>query len=89
VLVTGEDVTRGKPDPQGYREAARRLGFAAETCVVFEDAPAGIAAGEAAGAHVIVLSTLLKPEALEGKDWIADYSRLSAVPTAGGRLRIS
>jgi sugar-phosphatase len=89
VLITAHDVTRGKPDPQGFREAARRLGFAAENCVVFEDAPAGIAAGEAAGAHVVVLSTLLKPEALEGRDSIADYSRLVATVAEGGRIVIS
>ncbi|RYE83236.1 MAG: HAD family hydrolase, partial [Hyphomicrobiales bacterium] len=51
VLITAEDVTKGKPDPQGYLEAARRLGVAPADAIVFEDAPAGIAAGKAAGAE--------------------------------------
>ncbi|MDQ1120872.1 sugar-phosphatase [Pseudoxanthomonas winnipegensis] len=55
VLVTAEDVVHGKPDPAGYRLAAARLGVAAEDCLVFEDAPAGIAAAEAAGADVLVI----------------------------------
>lgn len=88
VLVTAEDVTVGKPDPQGYREAARRLGFAPGNCVVFEDAPAGIAAGRAAGAHVIALATVLTPAFLEGSDWIADYRGLIATTTEEGRLEL-
>lgn len=55
-MVTGEDVTIGKPDPQGYRLAAERLGVRAEDCLVFEDAPAGILAGRAAGAEIVVIT---------------------------------
>jgi sugar-phosphatase len=57
VLVTGEEVTQGKPDPQGYLQAATRLGVALEHCLVFEDAPVGIAAGQAAGMRVIAVAT--------------------------------
>ncbi len=56
LIVTGEDVTVGKPDPQGYRLAAGRLGVRAEDCLVFEDAPAGILAGRAAGAEIVVIT---------------------------------
>lgn len=56
LLITGEDVSIGKPDPQGYRMAAERLGVRAEDCLVFEDAPAGILAGLAAGADVVVVT---------------------------------
>jgi sugar-phosphatase len=49
VLVTAEDVTRGKPDPEGYLAAAARLGVDAPACVVVEDAPPGLAAATAAG----------------------------------------
>jgi mannitol-1-/sugar-/sorbitol-6-phosphatase len=56
VFVTAEDVSNGKPAPDGYRLAAERLGVAAQNCVVFEDAHAGIRAGEAAGAAVVVIS---------------------------------
>jgi mannitol-1-/sugar-/sorbitol-6-phosphatase len=55
-MVTGEDVSVGKPDPQGYRLAAERLGVRAEDCLVFEDAPAGILAGRSAGAEVVVIT---------------------------------
>lgn len=55
VFVTAEDVTNGKPRPDCYQLAARMLGVAAEDCLVFEDAPAGIEAGERAGAAVLVI----------------------------------
>lgn len=53
-LVTADDVERGKPHPDPYLLGAQRLGIAPEDCVVFEDAPAGIAAGAAAGAGLLV-----------------------------------
>ncbi|MBZ9797161.1 HAD-IA family hydrolase [Mesorhizobium sp. ES1-4] len=56
VLVTAEDVSRGKPAPDCFQLGARRLGFEARDCLVFEDAPAGIAAAEAAGASVMVIN---------------------------------
>jgi len=56
LMVTGEDVSAGKPDPQGYLLAAARLGVRPEDCLVFEDAPAGILAGKAAGAEVAVIT---------------------------------
>jgi sugar-phosphatase len=57
VLVTADRVARGKPDPEGYRLAARELGVDPAHAVVFEDAPAGIAAAKAAGARVIGITT--------------------------------
>jgi len=54
VLVTSEDVERGKPFPDPYLLAAQRLGVPARRCAVFEDAPAGIAAAHAAGVSTIV-----------------------------------
>jgi len=56
VMITAEAVERGKPDPAGYRLAAERLSFAVEDCLVFEDAEAGIQAGEAAGSDVMVIT---------------------------------
>ena len=57
ILVTADDVSNGKPAPDGYRLGARRLGVEPSSCIVFEDAPPGIAAGRAAGARVIALRT--------------------------------
>jgi mannitol-1-/sugar-/sorbitol-6-phosphatase len=56
-LVTSEDVTAGKPSPDGYILAARKLGIHAADCLVFEDAAVGILAGEAAGADVVVVTS--------------------------------
>lgn len=56
-LVTSEDVDRGKPAPDAYLLAAARLGANPTECVVIEDAPAGIAAGHAAGARVVAVTT--------------------------------
>ena len=56
VLVTARDVAQGKPHPDGYQLAARKLGVDVRDCLVFEDAPAGIQAGEAAGATVAVVT---------------------------------
>ncbi|HEY3714049.1 MAG TPA: HAD-IA family hydrolase [Jatrophihabitantaceae bacterium] len=66
VLVTLDDVRVGKPDPEGYLAAAARLGFAPPRCLVVEDAPAGVSAGEAAGMPVLgVLTTYLHLDATE------------------------
>ncbi len=52
-MVTGPDVTAGKPHPECYRLGARALGLRPEETVVLEDSPAGVAAGRAAGARVV------------------------------------
>jgi sugar-phosphatase len=52
-LVTADQVSNGKPHPEPYIKGASALGFSPHNCVVFEDAPAGIRAGQAAGAKVI------------------------------------
>jgi sugar-phosphatase len=66
VLVTSDDVKTGKPAPDGYLLAAARLGVAPGNAVVFEDAPAGIAAARAAGSAVIGVATTHAPEQLTG-----------------------
>jgi HAD superfamily hydrolase (TIGR01509 family) len=57
VLVTAEEVERGKPDPAGYLRAAALLGVDPARSLVVEDAPAGVAAGRAAGMTVVALLT--------------------------------
>jgi sugar-phosphatase len=56
-LVTVDDVSRGKPDPEPYLAGAARLGFEPGRCVVLEDAPSGIAAARAAGMRVAAVTT--------------------------------
>jgi sugar-phosphatase len=53
-LVTADDVAQGKPDPEGYRTAAERLGVPPAGTVVIEDMPVGIRAARAAGAGAVV-----------------------------------
>src|SRR5262249_52060799 len=57
VVVTAEDVLRGKPDPEVYQLAARRLGVAPEHCLVFEDSLVGVQAARRAGMRAIGVST--------------------------------
>jgi beta-phosphoglucomutase len=56
-VITGKDVTRGKPDPQVFLLAAERLGVETGRCTVIEDAPAGIIAARAAGMRAIALTS--------------------------------
>lgn len=56
LMVTGEDVANGKPAPDCFLLGAERLGHKPQDCLVFEDAPAGIQAAEAAGAQVLVIT---------------------------------
>jgi beta-phosphoglucomutase family hydrolase len=55
--VSGADVTRGKPAPDIFLKAAAAVGVPPEACLVFEDAPAGIAAAQAAGMRAVGLWT--------------------------------
>jgi mannitol-1-/sugar-/sorbitol-6-phosphatase len=57
VLVTADDVERGKPDPEGYLKAAAALGAEARRCVVVEDSPAGITAARVATMAVVGVTT--------------------------------
>ncbi|UBU11254.1 HAD family hydrolase [Nonomuraea gerenzanensis] len=56
LVIANEDTERGKPWPDPYLEAARRLGAVPSRCVAIEDSPAGIAAARAAGCRVLVAS---------------------------------
>ncbi len=67
-IVRGDEVPRGKPAPDVFIEAARRLGVAAEDCLVFEDAPMGIEAAHAAGMRVVALTTSFQAAHLEQLD---------------------
>jgi mannitol-1-/sugar-/sorbitol-6-phosphatase len=76
VLVTVEDVSVGKPDPEGYLLAARRLGVAPADCLVVEDSVPGIEAGQAGGMIVAALRSL--PADLTVRDLGELARRLSA-----------
>jgi beta-phosphoglucomutase len=80
VVVTSEDVRRGKPDPEVYVRAAARLGLPPAGCVVFEDSLVGIRAARGAGMRVIGVSTAHTDEELRAagaERAIADFERLT------------
>src|SRR5207244_8549464 len=54
-IVAGEEVATGKPAPDIYLEAARRIGVAPERCIAIEDSPKGVVSANAAGMYVIGL----------------------------------
>ena len=77
ILVTGDMVTHGKPDPECYNLAAQKLGMKSSECVVFEDAPSGILAGKNAGMKVIAVSSpyVKGDEAFQKADLVVDSLR--------------
>jgi mannitol-1-/sugar-/sorbitol-6-phosphatase len=89
VFITAEDIAKGKPDPACYQLAASRLGYEAEDCLVFEDAAAGIQAGEAAGAQVVVVTATHQHAIDTPHPRVKDYSTLVAMAVAGGKLKIA
>jgi HAD superfamily hydrolase (TIGR01509 family) len=79
-VVDGSHVARKKPNPDLFLEASRRLGLDPATCLVVEDALAGVAAARAAGSRCLALTTSYPAERLAeaGADWIT--SDLAHVP---------
>lgn len=67
-IISADDVSRGKPDPQVFLLAADKLGFPPERCIVFEDAVVGIEAAHAAGMRVVALSTTAPATSLQAAE---------------------
>lgn len=67
-IVTAEDVSHGKPDPEVFVKAAGRIERPPERCVVFEDALVGIAAAHAGGMKVVAVATTHPAGELGGAD---------------------
>jgi sugar-phosphatase len=88
VLVTADDVAAGKPDPQGYLEAARRLGRGPGECLVLEDSPAGVAAALAAGMRVVALPTTHAAEELSAATLVAPWEDV-VVRVTDGRISLA
>jgi sugar-phosphatase len=89
LMITAERVERGKPDPAGYLLAARTLGFDVADCLVFEDAEAGIKAGEAAGADVVVVTAAWTHPLETPHPRLADYAQARLAIEDDGRLRFA
>jgi sugar-phosphatase len=88
VLVSAEDVRNGKPSPDCFVAAAKKLGVSASDCLIWEDAPAGIAAGEAAGAAVIVVEATHPHAGDDGRLRLRDYRGLAHRLQSDGTLRL-
>jgi sugar-phosphatase len=76
VLVTPEDVTKGKPDPEPYRLGAERLRVAPPECFVVEDAPAGLISARAAGMVAIGITTTYGRAGLGAEVAVPDFEAL-------------
>jgi HAD superfamily hydrolase (TIGR01509 family) len=73
VFVTGEEVVKGKPDPQIFQLAASRLQMPAERCIVVEDTVSGVRAAKAAGMTCVAISTTHDRDELTEADLLIDH----------------
>ena len=89
-LITCDDITRGKPDPEPYLKGAALLAVQAQECVVFEDAPAGIRAGKAAGATVVAFPTTSPEIELDaaGADFVISGFPALTLLSSNGPIRM-
>ncbi|WP_337266744.1 HAD family hydrolase [Oryzifoliimicrobium ureilyticus] len=87
-FVTAEDVEVGKPNPQCFILGAERLGVSPSECLVFEDTEAGIKAGEAAGADVMVVTATQHHAFETSHPTLQSYRGLKPSITEDGRLTI-
>jgi HAD superfamily hydrolase (TIGR01509 family) len=71
-VVTGDDVSQSKPDPEIYLTAAQQLGVSPVACVVIEDAPVGVDAAKRAGMRCIAVTNSVAREQLHKADLIVD-----------------
>ena len=71
-LITSNDITHGKPDPEPYLKGAAILGFSPAECIVLEDVPAGVRSGKSAGSRVAAFTTTVgKADLLAADaDWV-------------------
>ena len=74
-VVSGDEVSRGKPDPQVFQMACERLALTPGRCVVVEDAPVGITAAKAAGTHAVAVLMHHSRESFVHSNLIVDELR--------------
>ncbi len=87
LLVSADDVRRGKPDPEPFLQGAARLGVEPTRCLVVEDSPAGLAAALAAGMACVAVTTTHAGPSLDANVVVAGVHELS-VAVAGRSLTI-
>ncbi|MBQ4811741.1 HAD-IA family hydrolase [Pseudoalteromonas luteoviolacea] len=74
LMITAEDVLRGKPDPEPFEKAANKLGISSRKCLVFEDSIAGVKGALAAGCDVVVVGGFCQVEHPNIVARILDYN---------------
>lgn len=84
VMVTADDVVRGKPDPEPYLLAADRLGVMPGRCLVVEDAAAGVTAGRRAGCVVLGVGGTCQPKDLGADMWVDHLDQVRFVARRTG-----
>lgn len=87
-FISSDDVQQGKPNPAPYLAGARRLGYAAEECVVFEDAESGTKAGRAAGCTVVATSFSHPIETLGAAHYLIETLEQVNAEVRGDKLQL-
>jgi mannitol-1-/sugar-/sorbitol-6-phosphatase len=87
-LITADDVTNGKPDPEPYLKGAELLGMKPAECLVVEDAPAGIRAAHAGGMKVIALASTYPVLELQEADIVVRSLKSVAISAAAEGLEV-
>ncbi|MGK5728020.1 HAD-IA family hydrolase [Streptomyces sp. URMC 124] len=88
LITSDDDITHFKPHPEPFLLAAARLGVDPSRCVVVEDAPAGLAAGRAAGMATVALTTTHRPDELDADVTVADLTAVSVRVDDAGELEV-
>ena len=76
-VVTGDQVTDGKPHPEAYLTAAARLGVDPARCVAIEDSPTGVASAEAAGCRVVAVPHIVRIPPAPGRLMLSSLTQAS------------
>jgi sugar-phosphatase len=88
VLLTSDDVTVGKPEPEPYLRAAELLGVSPSDCLVIEDAPAGVTAGLAAGCRVLAVTHTYPAAVLRHATAVIDALPVLSVDPGSRRITL-
>lgn len=89
VLITADDVTNGKPDPEPYLKGADQFGLKPADCLVIEDAPAGIQSARGGGFRVVAISSTYPANVLHNADAvIANLAQVKVKSNGGGKFAV-
>lgn len=89
VMVSADDITHGKPDPEPFLLAAQRMGVDPAHCLVIEDAPSGLTSGRAAGCATLAVVSTHQEHELSADLIVPDLSHVEFVTeTEGVRFRL-